>query len=149
MTARKRIVKRVGCVLGIVALVVLGPIAANLYFLVYHRIPESYAVWGTGELLVDHAKENNELPESWDDLAAAWNEGIAMHAIGVVSFKELQELVEIDFNRLDELRDSYPDRSSIPRVVRTSSDRTSRWGDNDANWMLNEYFNKGRKEDER
>ena len=135
--------------IGVALVVALFAIGFSIYRTVKYRIPEAYAIWGTGELLVNHAERNDRLPESWNDLSIAWKDGVAMHAIGVVSFEELQELVEIDFNRIDELRESYADRSSIPQVVRTSSGRPSRWGDSDANWMLNEFFNKVRNADQR
>lgn len=142
MTSKKRWLRRILCSLGIGAAVVVIMIAISVFTFVKYRIPEMYAIWGVGELLVDHAKENDALPQSWTDLSKAWDDGIARHAVGVVTFEELQELIDIDFDRLGELELSYPEWRLIPKIVRCRSGSSARWAGTDANKMLNDYLRK-------
>jgi hypothetical protein len=42
----------------------------------WHHIPEAYAAWDTGDLLIEHMKlHDNSWPSSWDDLVPAMNGG--------------------------------------------------------------------------
>ncbi len=60
---RKRILILAMAVLGIVGWLVYG------FFHTYAHIPEAYAAWDTGTLLVEYMKSHdNRWPSSWDDL---------------------------------------------------------------------------------
>jgi hypothetical protein len=61
-----------------VLLGVLGFAGAYLYGIVHtvRHIPEAYAAWDTGTLLVEYMKlHTNRWPSSWDDLLPAMNGG--------------------------------------------------------------------------
>ena len=74
-------------------------VAAIAYFLitiirlVVVKIPESYAAWTTGNLIVDYLNtHNNQWPRSWDDLDQATN------CQRYVSIEKLRGKVKVDWN---------------------------------------------------
>lgn len=60
--------------IGIIASVFIAVavfVGCQIYALVYtvHRVPEAYAAWDTGRLLVEYMKtHDNRWPTSWDEL---------------------------------------------------------------------------------
>lgn len=140
MSKRKQILKRV-LITFLIGLVVVGVVIAyGLYEFINKRVPEMYATWGAGELLVNHVEDYNTFPETWSDLKPAWEAGIAVHAKGVVTFEELQETIVIEFDRLDELAMPYSEPEQMPRVIRPVSGSVLHWEGQDANLMLNRYL---------
>ena len=47
---------------------------------VLEELPDAYAIWGTGELVIAYVEEKEKMPESWIELEPLWNAGHGMHA---------------------------------------------------------------------
>lgn len=60
------------CIGAIVAALIIWFIGS--FINVYRKLPESYAAWTTGNLIVDYLNtHSNRWPQSWDDLESATN----------------------------------------------------------------------------
>ena len=67
----KRSSKIVLAVLGVLLSIVLVGLGV-VYHVANHVVPESYAAWSSGEILVHYmATHSNAWPRSWDDIAEA------------------------------------------------------------------------------
>ena len=65
--------------------IIIGILVAVLAFAAYfiygfvytvHHVPEAYAAWDTGDLLIEYMKlHDNHWPSSWDELVPAMNGG--------------------------------------------------------------------------
>ena len=82
MTVRRKIVI-------VVAVALLSVVACIGYSIVHTwwHIPEAYAAWDTGRLLVEYMRShNNKWPSSWDDLLSVTNRGpsdrIPLYGVG-------------------------------------------------------------------
>lgn len=105
---------------------------------VIEELPDAYAIWGTGELIIAYIEEKNEMPESWMDLEPFWDAGAGMHAKagGIESFEDLQSVVEVKFDRLNEFRLSASEGIEPPPLVTAKSGATTRWEGADAGEMI-------------
>ena len=66
--------KRLLLAFGLLLIVLVSMIGYNLYQMVDVKIPESYAAWTTGNLMVEYLMTHtNQWPRSWDDLRSATN----------------------------------------------------------------------------
>jgi hypothetical protein len=64
-------------IIGIlVAVLGFAPYFIYGFVLTWHRIPEAYAAWDTGDLLIEYMKlHDNRWPSSWDELIPVMNGG--------------------------------------------------------------------------
>jgi hypothetical protein len=91
----KRLLLGLVIVLGIV---VCG-VGYNLYRLVTVKIPESYAAWTTGNLIVEYlATHTNQWPRSWDDLRAATNSLLEKGRPVYTPLDRLPRFVKVDWH---------------------------------------------------
>ena len=88
--------KRLLLVLGIVFIFGVLITGYSLYQMVHNKIPESYAAWTTGSLIVGYLQTHtNQWPRSWDDLRSATNS--VLPASGFVPIERLRQSVKIDW----------------------------------------------------
>jgi len=107
-TRRKKVI--LWCVEGLLV-GIMGLFAYAIYYTFYVAVPSSYAVWETGDLVIEYMdKHQGVWPKSWDDLAnmrgqktngvyvgkteTSWEAGFRP----ITSIKELQQRVEIDWS---------------------------------------------------
>ncbi len=65
---------------------------------VEQAVMNAYRVWGTGDMLVEYMKQNNdEWPTGWNDVKEFMAENSFQHA-GMSSFEEVRSNIEIDFS---------------------------------------------------
>jgi hypothetical protein len=91
-----------------VAIAVLGVPAYYVYCFLYtwHHIPEAYAAWDTGTLLVEYMKEHeNQWPNGWDELLSVLSDEadnkIKLRGCGPDRLKwaqSLRDVVSIDWS---------------------------------------------------
>ncbi len=91
--------KRLLQALGVLLLLGMIGTAYSVHRLVNHTIPESYAAWTTGDLLVEYLQtHSNQWPRSWEDLRAANNsrraKGLSVHT----PIDQLPKHVKIDWS---------------------------------------------------
>lgn len=130
---RKRILKIVLVIaLAVVVFLVISIIK------ILTSLPDAYAVWGTGELVVAHLDEHGTMPTSWADLQPFWDDGYGMHARpgNIETLDELRERIDIPFTRLDELRVAAARGISPPDLITPKSGVSTRWQSGDADDMI-------------
>src|SRR5262245_46693241 len=67
-------------------------------FTIWRRIPESYAAWTTGDLMVEYLREHtNQWPRGWDDLKSATNSLMERGRPVYWPLGALPQLVKIDW----------------------------------------------------
>jgi hypothetical protein len=87
--------------LALTALVVLGALwfGYSLYRVVHVIIPESYAAWTTGNVMVEYlATHTNQWPRSWEELQSATNSMLENGKPVYVPLDRLRQLVKVDWN---------------------------------------------------
>jgi hypothetical protein len=90
--------KRLLLALAILLIIVVLKIGYDLYQLVHFRIPESYAAWTTGNLMVEYLQTHtNKWPRNWDDLRSATNSLQEKGMPVYMSLGHLPEFVKIDW----------------------------------------------------
>jgi hypothetical protein len=88
--------KRLLLAVGILFIVIISIIGHSLYQLVHTKIPESYAAWTSGNLVVGYLETHtNQWPKSWDDLQSATNFNQPMSVF--VPIDRLRQTVKIDW----------------------------------------------------
>ena len=66
--------KRLLLALSVLAIVLISMIGYDLYRMVHTKIPESYASWTVGNVMVEYLQTHtNQWPRSWEDLRSATN----------------------------------------------------------------------------
>ena len=124
----------------LLAVVVFVVYVIGSTFNVYRKIPESYAAWTTGNLIVDYLDtHSNQWPRSWDDLGQATN------CQRYVPIKELRTKVKINwdvhFNHLLELARTNPS-TPLRLVTRPNGSKLyAIWGpDTEPNHKIKSYL---------
>ena len=138
MTRRRKIV----AILAAAALAILGYFAFGVIDTVQH-IPEAYAAWDTGTLLVAYMKSHDDQwPKSWDDLLTVLeseegrNLPLRGAAVGDSAYAQsLKKTVSIDWS-------FSPDRFSEEEPVRRSDGSSFHllWQSADPNKMVKSYL---------
>jgi hypothetical protein len=133
-------VKKLLIVLVILIVVVLGSIVVEWVRLT-RALPESYAAWTTGNVIVDHlARNTNRWPRSWDELTESTN-----RIIWYEPLERMRSLVRIDWNvdvaTLAERARRDPD-SNPPIVTRPDGKPLkTRWGpETEPNGKIMDYL---------
>lgn len=128
--------------LTVVSVVVycIAHFAFAIHSLVSEKIPESYAAWTSGNLVVDYLDtHSNQWPRSWEDLEQATN------CQRYVPIKELRTKVKINwdvnFNHLLELARTNP-TTPLRLVTRPDGSKLyAKWGpDTEPNYKIMGYL---------
>jgi len=109
--------KRFLLVLLIVFAIALAIVGFSI-FNTLRKIPESYAAWTTGNLIIDYLNTHtNQWPRRWEDLEQATN------CLRYVPIEKLRDQVRIDWNSdFDQLLESARHSPSTPIRVVTRPD---------------------------
>jgi hypothetical protein len=136
--------KRVLLVLAVLFVALVAMVGYDLYKWVHYRIPESYAAWTTGTLIVGYLETHtNQWPRSWEDLQSATNINQPMSVF--VPIVHLRQSVKIDWqvdiNNLQETVRTNP-AATIRVVTRMDGlPLQARWGrDTEPNAKIVNYF---------
>jgi hypothetical protein len=106
--------KRLLLALGILFIVIISMIGHNVYQLVHTKIPESYAAWTTGSLIIGYLETHaNQWPSSWDDLQSATNFNQPSSVFFTID--RLRQTVKIDWQ---------VDVGRLQQIVRSNSNAT-------------------------
>ena len=107
-----------------------------------NTLPDAYAIWGTGELIIAHLEDTDDFPKSWRELEPFWGDGHGAHARpgGIRSIQQLEKMVHIQFDRLEEHRDSAASGQKPSKLIIAKSGATTRWEGADADEMIVEYL---------
>jgi len=106
--------KRLLLILAILFIVAISRFGYELYQMVHSKIPESYAAWTTGWLVVGYLEtHSNQWPRSWDDLECATNFNQPMS--GFVPIERLRQSVKINWQ---------VDVGQLQQLVRNNSNAT-------------------------
>ena len=90
--------KRLLLGLAVVFVMGAGGFGYSLYRLVQVKIPESYAAWTTGNLMVEYlATHTNQWPRSWEDLQAATNSLLEKGGHVYVPLDRLPRFVKVEW----------------------------------------------------
>lgn len=85
--------KRVFIGIAVISVAAIAYFLITLIHVVQVKIPESYAAWTTGNLIVDYLNTHtNQWPRSWEDLDQATN------CQRYVSIEKLRGKVKVDWN---------------------------------------------------
>ena len=110
-----------------------------IYRTVSRTVPDCYAQWATAELIIAYRKDKNKMPESWQDIQPYQPQ--ALHH-GGLTFEEIQKRIQIDFPSLPVLEKAYPDKNSIPKVIKTKSGEKAFWDGAEPNQLVNSEIQK-------
>lgn len=127
--------------LGLAVLLTVGFVLYDGLRLIRYEIPESYAAWTAGNLLVEYLrKHNNQWPRNWDDLRSVTN-SVMMYC----PLEQLPRRVKIawDFNPQSFLEKLKGDTNlGLYVVTRPDGLKLScRWGnDTEPNGRLVQYL---------
>jgi hypothetical protein len=141
-------------VLSVVGVLVLAVVysAWHLYHTIHVIIPNSYAAWTTGELIVEYLETHNDKwPKGWDDLREAKASKEARGEPIYWNFDELPKMVRIDWQAdVKQLANALARGRDAPFRVVTKldgSDVDACWGkDIEPNRRICEYFKTKRAE---
>jgi len=90
--------KRLLAALAFLFVIVVSMVGYDLYRMEHSKIPESYAAWTTGNLMVEYLQTHtNQWPRSWEDLRLATK---SLHEKGMpvyMPIEQLQGFVKIDW----------------------------------------------------
>jgi hypothetical protein len=134
-------------VLLIVAtLVALGGWYAYRVLYTLRGIPDAYAMWDTGLLLIDYMQSHeNRWPSGWDDLKESWDRRQPVNSDGEytkggMTLDQLRTRVVVDWN-LDAARiASTPEGDNHLHAVWTVDGNTTLWSPGDPNQMIWDYL---------
>ncbi len=131
-----------------VFILVSAYLAYKCYHVVYVVIPNSYAAWTTGDLIVEYLKTHNDRwPQSWDDLREA-KASIESRGDPIYwNFNALPKMVSINWNAdPKELSNAQPLGNEIPFRVVAKQDGSAVdacWGeDTEPNRQIYKYLKK-------
>jgi len=83
---------------AILFIIVVSMMGNALFQLVHYKIPESYAAWTTGNLMVEYLQTHtNQWPRKWEDLQSATNSLQEKGMPVYMPLGQLQEFVKIDW----------------------------------------------------
>lgn len=140
-TLWKRLLLAVAGFIAVVILLIVGS-AINTWRL----MPESYAAWTTGNLMVEFLQtHSNQWPRSWQDLQAAKESYEKKNGILYTEFDRLPGYVKIDWQAEPAaLSVAAKSNSNSPLLLITRLDGTklrAMWGpDTDPNLKIMNYF---------
>lgn len=121
---RIRVWKRVLIGFGVCFVFAAAYVISGLYWVVHSVIPESYAAWTTGDLVVEYMQtHSNQWPRSWEDLNAAREtllaKGKPLHTVA----EQLPRFVRIDWHAdITNLLETARRDSNVPVLVVTKAD---------------------------
>jgi len=96
--SRVAIWKRLLLAFVILLIAAISTIGYSLYQMVHYKIPESYAAWTTGNLMVEYLQTHtNRWPRSWEDLQSATNSLLEKGMPVYMPLGQLQGFVKIDW----------------------------------------------------
>jgi hypothetical protein len=110
--------KRPLLIIGIIIFGMAAYFAYSVHYLVNRKIPESYAAWTAGDLIVGHLRNHsNHWPRGWEDLqsAANWRRTNGMNVWTAVD--RLPRYVKIDWD-IDAVALAKQLRSNPTQTVR-------------------------------
>ena len=104
------------------------------YISLTEKIRDSYAQWGTAEMIIAFEEENDKMPSNWENLSQFSDR--AYHSVGL-SFDEVRDRIVINFSELDRLREYYMRTQDVPEIIQTSSGEDWHWGGAEPNQLVN------------
>jgi len=141
VAVRKRIFQILAAIL-VVALLTIAYSAVSLW----RKIPESYAAWTAGNLMVEYLQTHiNQWPRDWDDLKSATNSLLQRGIPVYVPLDTLTQFVRIDWqvDTRDLLKMTHAhSNASIRAVTRLDgSPLWAKWGsDTEPNGKIMRYL---------
>jgi hypothetical protein len=91
--------KRALLVLAIIVALGVFRFGYSLYQIVHTKIPESYAAWTTGNLMVEYlATHTNQWPRGWEDLRSATNSLLEKGGCVYLPLDRLPQFVKIEWH---------------------------------------------------
>ena len=101
-------------------------------------LPDLYAQWATAELIIAYRRDHNRMPINWEDLRTYFPASAPHH--NTLSFVELQNRINVEFDALPVLERSFKSGEQIPEVIRTRSGTDSHWQGAEPNELVNAAF---------
>ncbi|HLX68902.1 MAG TPA: hypothetical protein VKV04_04660, partial [Verrucomicrobiae bacterium] len=90
--------KRLLLAFAVLSVAAISTIGYSLYQILHYKIPESYAAWTTGNLMVEYLQTHaNRWPRSWEDLQSATNSLLEKGMPVYMPLTQLHEFVKIDW----------------------------------------------------
>lgn len=134
MTTSRRVIAAILGSLFLVAIVLGGLWLYQAYQLAYVLIPNSYAAWATGDLIVEYVDTHEgKWPSGWDDLRAA-KQSLERRSQPVYwDFEKLPRMVKVDWTANPAILSKLQAHSNeVPFQVVTKLDGSkvdARWGE--------------------
>ena|SRR5579871_3437783 len=120
-----------------------------VYRVVYtlRGIPDAYAMWDTGLLLIDYMQMHEKRwPGGWDDLNESWkrrqpgNSGVGEHLRGGMTLEQMRMRVVVDWNVDVAKIARTSEHDSHFHAVWTVDGNTTLWSGGDPNEMVWDYL---------
>lgn len=112
------------------------------------NVEDCYAQWGAAEVVISFHDKHGRFPGDWSELELSFERGGAPHAIGL-SFEQLREKAQIDFDRLHLLEETFEREDDIPEVITATSGRQVHYSGAEPNELVFQYFRRSRESSER
>jgi len=102
----------------VILLIIVASVIGYSIFKTWRLLPESYAAWTTGNLMVEYLRTHtNQWPRSWEDLRSAMNSLLEKGMPVYVPLGRLPQFVKIDWQA---------DVGYLQQVARSNSNATIR-----------------------
>jgi hypothetical protein len=131
-------------IIGIIIFGIAAYFAYSVYWLVNRKIPESYAAWTAGDLIVEHLRNHsNNWPRSWEDLQSAANSRLTNGMNVWTPVDRLPRYVKIDWdidaNALAKQVSGNPTQA-VRVVTRLDGGRLSAGWGHEPNGVISNYL---------
>ena len=131
-------------IIGIIIFGIAAYFAYSVYWLVNRKIPESYAAWTAGDLIVEHLRNHsNNWPRSWEDLQSASNSRLTNGMNVWTPVDRLPRYVKIDWdidaNALAKQVSGNPTQA-VRVVTRLDGGRLSAGWGHEPNGVISNYL---------
>lgn len=149
MTTKRKIITYVVGVVAIIAGLLVWSFVST-----WRKIPEAYAAWDIGTILVCYLERNDDRwPRSWDDIAASIKpDDKCVVCRGVADGNDrnrgypntpekLKKLVRIDWDYVP-----TPGVMAYPVTTSSGGKFTVVWGNSEPNWMVHKWLTDHKKD---
>lgn len=144
--------KTIACIVGAIALAV--GIFLWSFVSTWRKLPEAYAAWDIGTILVCYLERNDDRwPRSWDDLAASIkpdDECVVCRGVSDgndrnqryrETIEKIKKLVKIDWEYVP-----TPGVMAYPVTTASGGKFTVLWGNSEPNWMVYKWLKSHEKD---
>jgi len=134
---------RIHTLLIVAALVAVVAFGVGTVIGTMNTIRNAYAVWWVGDMVVEHLDaNNNQWPQSWEDLADDYDTCVANAGASPWQFEELKSRVRVDWNaNTNDLISRQSSGEPDFKVIWLADGTSGSWAGAEPNQIVLDYLN--------